>query len=88
MADGFECSLVTPEQALFEGTVTYANLPAHDGQLGVQKGHAPLLVQLGTGELDMTLPGGAHRKFDLSGGFAQVLNDRLTLLSESATERE
>lgn len=88
MADGFQCSLVTPEAALFEGTVTYANLPAHDGQLGVQAHHAPLLVQLGKGQLDVTLPDKTHRKFDLDGGFAQVNNNKLTLLSESATERE
>ncbi|QNN22394.1 hypothetical protein HED60_08940 [Planctomycetales bacterium ZRK34] len=88
MADGFECSLVTPEQSMFEGTVTYANIPAHDGQLGVMANHAPLLVQLGSGELDLTLPGGAHRQFDLTGGFAQVNDNKLTLLSEAATERE
>jgi len=87
VAEQFQCSLVTPERSVFEGAVTYATLPAHDGQLGVMHNHAPLLVQLGEGRLDLTLPGGTHQRYDLSGGFAQVHANKLTLLSESATEQ-
>lgn len=86
MADGFQCSLVTPEKSVFDAAVTYANLPAHDGQMGIQTGHAPLLVQLGEGRLDLTLPGGSHKRFDLSGGFAQMNANKLVLLSEKAVD--
>jgi len=86
MAKTFHCTLVTPESQVFDADVTYANLPAHDGQLGVMHQRAPMVVALGNGRLDLTLDNGSHQKFDLEGGFAQMVDDKLTLLSEKATE--
>jgi F-type H+-transporting ATPase subunit epsilon len=80
----FECNVVTPEQSVFEGQVTYANLPAHDGQWGILHDHAPLLVQLGRGILELETEGGPTRRFSMSGGFAQMNDNRLTLLTENA----
>lgn len=86
MAKAFHCSLVTPEQLLLETEVTYADVPAHDGQMGFMANHAPALVQLGKGPLRLTLPDHSHRTYQLQGGFAQMNANRLTLLSEKATE--
>ncbi len=86
MAKPFHCTVVTPEAEAYDGEVTYANLPAHDGQQGVMAGRAPMVVALGTGRLDLTLDNGSHTKFDLQGGFAQMVDNKLTLLSEKATE--
>lgn len=86
MAKPFHCSLVTPEQAVLETEVTYADLPAHDGQLGIMANHAPLLAQLGKGTLTLTLPDHSKRAYHLEGGFAQMNANRLTLLSEKASE--
>ena len=86
MSKPFRCDLVTPERAVFEGEVSYADVPAHDGQFGVMANHAPLLAQLGTGNLKLTLPDNSQKSFRLEGGFAQVNANRLTLLSEKATE--
>ena len=86
MSKPFPCILVTPEKAVFEGEVSYANVPAHDGQEGILTHHAPLLAQLGTGTLTLTLPDNSKKAWQLEGGFAQMNENRLTLLSENATE--
>ena len=86
MSKPFHCSLVTPERAVFDGEVSYADVPAHDGQFGVMANHAPLLAQLGTGNLKLTLPDDSHRSFRVEGGFAQVNANRLTIVSEKTSE--
>jgi F-type H+-transporting ATPase subunit epsilon len=80
----FQCTLVTPEQQLFDETVTQAILPAHDGQVGILTDRAPLLVRLGTGALRIDLSGGQHRYFFVDGGFAQMKDNRLSILSTDA----
>ena len=87
MAATFALSIVTPEQAVLETEATYANLPAHDGQIGILQNRAPLLTKLGTGTLETRLADGKSRRFDVSGGFAQMRNNKLTVLCEKATEQ-
>ncbi len=88
MADEFHCSLVTPESSLLEIEVIYANLPAHDGQIGIMHNRAPLLTKLGKGKLHLELANGAKRHFHLEGGFAQMCDNHLTLLSEKALDTD
>ena len=78
-----EVSLISPEATVFEGHARQVIAPAWDGQLGVLPGHAPLIVLLGGGELRIDADGGQQR-FDVSGGFMQVVDNRVTILSESA----
>jgi len=80
----FQCTLVTPEQQLIDETVTQAILPAHDGQVGILTDRAPLLVRLGTGTLRLDLAGGQRRFFFVDGGFAQMKDNRLSILSTDA----
>lgn len=76
-------SVISPERTIFEGDADSVVVPAWDGQLGVMKGHAPMLVLLGAG--DMTVKtGGAEQHFQVSGGFMQVADDVVTVLSEHA----
>ncbi len=88
MADEFHCSLVTPESSLLETEIIYANLPAHDGQIGIMHNRAPLLTKLGKGKLHLELPDGTKRHFHLEGGFAQMCDNQLTLLSEKALDTD
>jgi F-type H+-transporting ATPase subunit epsilon len=88
MATPFHCSLVTPERSVLEADVVYADLPAHDGQLGVLNNRAPLLVKLGVGKLRLQMPDGATRRFVLDGGFAQMNRNHLILLCERAYTAE
>jgi F-type H+-transporting ATPase subunit epsilon len=77
---------VTPEKAVYEADATYANLPAFDGQMGVLANRAAVVVQLGSGTLAVQQADGKLRRFAISGGFAQMNKNRLTLLSEKAED--
>lgn len=81
----FQCTVVTPEQQVFDETVTQAILPAHDGQIGVLTHRAPLLVKLGLGSLRLDVQGGQSQTFFIDGGIAQMRDDRLTVLTQEAT---
>lgn len=83
----FRCSIVTPSESLYEGHVEYASVPAYDGQLGVMTGQSPLLTRLGTGALRLDTSEGA-RWYLVDGGFAQVQDNALTLLTEFAKPGE
>jgi len=83
MAKTFRCQVVTPERVVLDKETTFVALPAFDGELGVLAGRAPLIARLGSGELRVEGPGGKERLF-VSGGFAQMASDRLTLLTEEA----
>ncbi len=79
----FHCSVVTPERAILECDTSSVVFPAHDGEIGVLPRRAPLLCRLGTGVLRVTIEG-EERKFFIDGGFAQMVDNRLTLLTEQA----
>jgi F-type H+-transporting ATPase subunit epsilon len=80
----FQCTVVTPEQQVLDETVSQAILPAHDGQIGILTGRAPILVKLGTGPLRVDVQGGGKRTFFVDGGIAQMKDDKLTVLTDDA----
>ena len=88
--------LVTPERTLFDHPATAVELPAKNGYMEVLYGAAPLMAELGAG--DVTLHGVADSKTDgeadgvqrynVSWGFAEVLPDRVTILASDALKPE
>jgi F-type H+-transporting ATPase subunit epsilon len=80
--------LVTPERTLFEHPVTAVELPSKSGYMEVLYGHAPLMAELGAG--DVTLHGGpdGEQRYNVSWGFAEVLPDRVTILASDALKPE
>jgi F-type H+-transporting ATPase subunit epsilon len=74
-------SVISPEAVLFEGDADSVVAPAYDGEVGILTGHAPLMALLGDGEL--RLEGG--RRFKVSGGFMQVLDNHVRVVTEKAT---
>jgi F-type H+-transporting ATPase subunit epsilon len=85
--DTFHCSVITPERAVLEADATFVAFPAHDGEVGILPGRAPLLYKLGAGELRVQSPQGNQTLF-IDGGFAQMVENRLTLLTEAARKIE
>ena len=82
----FQCVIVTPEQQVLDASLTQAILPAHDGLVGILTDHAPLLVKLGTGPLQIDpAGGGASQTFFVDGGVAQMKDNQLTVLTSEAT---
>jgi F-type H+-transporting ATPase subunit epsilon len=90
VAKTFRCSIVTPTTSVFDDQVQYASFPAWDGQHGMMPGQSPLLTRLGVGalRLDFPPPDGGSRWFLIDGGFAQVQDEGLTLLTEGAVPAE
>ena len=78
-----QCVVVTPERAVLDEPVDFVALPMYDGELGVLPGRAPLIGRLGYGELRIR-HGTAVRRFYIDGGFAQVRNDVVTVLTARA----
>ncbi|MBK7369643.1 MAG: ATP synthase F1 subunit epsilon [Candidatus Eisenbacteria bacterium] len=82
MAGTFELSILTPEQAVFEGTVEYVEAPGSEGYFGVLANHAALITALTAGSLKARLAGGAEEKWQVSGGFFEVSNNKATVLAD------
>jgi len=83
MAQTIHIAIVTPEAQALDTHATYASIPAHDGQVGIQHLRANLMTKLGTGPLKLETNEGSIAYF-IQGGYAQVKNDRLTLLTDEA----
>jgi len=73
--------LISPTASAFEGEATSLVVPAHDGQVGILFGHAPMVVLLGSGELRITTLDGESR-FRVSRGFLQVVDNEVSILAE------
>ena len=83
--------LVTPERTLFDHPAVAVELPAKNGYMEVLYGHAPLVAELGAG--DVTLHCGPDApesisRYNVSWGFAEVLGDRVTILAADALKPE
>ena len=86
--------LVTPERVLFEQTADSVDLPSKTGYFEVLYGHAPLMAELGAG--DVIVHGGASgddaakadSRYNVSWGFVEVLPDRVTILANDALKPE
>lgn len=86
MAENFTCTLVTPEEAVFEVDVTSVTVPAHDGQIGILTNRAPLLAKLGYGKLTVTETGGQAKTYFVASGFAQMQDNKLSILTDEAID--
>ena len=78
-------AVISPDRTVFDGSADMVVAPAWDGSLGILQGHAPMLALLGTGEVRVT-DGAEESRFQVEGGFLQVADDVVTLLSEHASE--
>ena len=79
----FRCTVITPERQVLDAQATFLAFPAHDGEMGILRDRAPLLCKLGSGRLRIHSNKGAQHWF-IDGGFAQVLDNRVTILTQEA----
>ncbi len=75
--------IVTAERVVYSEDVDMVVAPGLEGALGILPRHAPLMSVLGIGELRIT-QGGQETGLAIGGGFLEVLNDRVTVLADSA----
>jgi F-type H+-transporting ATPase subunit epsilon len=75
--------LVTPEKVAWSAPADFVVLPAADGEMGVLPGHMPFLVQLAEGEVRVT-ENKQVKRFAVSGGFAEIKDNVVSLFAETA----
>ena len=76
--------LVTPDRVLLDATAEAVELPSMSGYLEALYGHAPLLAELGAGEVRLHGGTSGDQKFFVAWGFVEVLPERVTILAETA----
>jgi F-type H+-transporting ATPase subunit epsilon len=79
--------VVTPERQVLKEAADFVVIPAHDGEIGVLSDRAPLMCELGIGQMRYQKAGATHRLF-IDGGFAQVLQNDVTVLTANAVLAE
>lgn len=84
LPDAIQLVIVTPERQILKETVSEVTMPGADGYLGVLPGHAPLITELGVGELTYRTTGGKSELLAVIRGFAEVLPDHVSVLAETA----
>src|ERR1700680_1134827 len=89
LPDPIELIVVTPQRQVLRETVVEVTLPGAEGQLGILPGHAPLITELGIGELSYRAKNASESTpLAAISGFAEVLGDRVTVLAETAERPE
>ncbi len=76
--------LVSPDRLLLEATAEAVELPSASGYLEALYGAAPLLAELGAGEVRLHGGSSGEQKFFVAWGFVEVLPERVTILAETA----
>jgi F-type H+-transporting ATPase subunit epsilon len=87
MAGNIKLEVVTPEKYVVDEEVQIAVAPGTLGEFGVLIGHTPFLTTLKTGTVHYKDVNGNERFVFVSGGFAEALPDKVTVLAESAERR-
>jgi len=76
--------LVTPDRVLLDATAESVELPSMSGYMEALYGAAPLLAELGAGEVRLHGGSSGDQKFFVAWGFVEVLPQRVTILAETA----
>jgi len=86
-SDSVRCIVVTPEETVLEGEATFVALPLFDGEIGIARGHSPMIGRLGFGE--MRIRSGADTAcYYVDGGFVQVADNLVSVLTNRAIPSE
>jgi F-type H+-transporting ATPase subunit epsilon len=87
MAKTLTLEMVTPEKVALSEAADFVALPAYEGEMGVLPGHEAFLVQLTEGEVRVRADGKV-KSFAVSGGFAEVRDDKIAVFAETAEMAE
>jgi F-type H+-transporting ATPase subunit epsilon len=79
-------AVITPGATVYEGEADLVVVPAWDGEVGFLRDHAPMMALLGDGVMRVTLEG-RETRIHVAGGFVQVADNVVSVLSERAEPR-
>ena len=88
MADTMQFDLVSPERSLVSVAVREVRLPGSEGDLTAMPGHAPAIVTLRPGMVVLVAGDGKQSEFAVTGGFAEINPESVSLLAERGHSRE
>ena len=74
--------IISPEKTLYNGEVSYVNIPGSDGSFGILKNHAPLISTLGEGTVKIKDESNEEKLFEIKGGVAEVLKNNIVILAK------
>ena len=86
MAEKLKFELVSPDALLAAEEAEMVVVPGEDGDFGVLLGHAPVISNLRPGVVDIHNDGAVSKSLFVEGGFAEVVDERCTLLASSAQD--
>jgi F-type H+-transporting ATPase subunit epsilon len=78
-----DCVIVTPEATVREASAQFVAVPLFDGELGIAPRHSPMIGRLGFGEMRI-VEGGVTERYYVDGGFVQVADNVVTVLTPRA----
>lgn len=84
MAKPFRIDVVSPEATVWSGDATFAIARTPDGELGIMADHEPVMAALETGAVVIDSDG-ERTTIGVHGGFLQILDNQVTLLTDRAT---
>jgi len=84
MAETFGFELVSPEKLLLSVQAEMVTVPGEAGDMGILPGHAPVISSLRLGVIEVSKAEGGEERIFVAGGFAEMSNNKLTVLAEEA----
>jgi F-type H+-transporting ATPase subunit epsilon len=84
VAKTFQLDIVSPELVVWSGEAVFIQTKTLDGELGILADHEPLMGALATGAVEVESADGERTTIAMHGGFLQVLNNKVTLLTDRA----
>lgn len=81
----FQCDIVSAEKAIFSGSAEQLVAAGVSGDLGILRGHAPLLTELKPGPVRVTREDGEEEVYFVTGGFLEVQPEVVSVLADTAT---
>jgi len=84
LAKPFQVDVVSPEATVWSGQATIVVARTPEGELGIMADHEPLMGALATGPVEIESETGQRTTIGVHGGFIQVLNNQVTLITDRA----
>lgn len=84
MENGIHLCIVTQDKTAFERDVSYVNIPAAFGSLGILRGHAPMVCAVSRGIVRCTFDGDGAARIEVGSGVAEISDNELTILVADA----
>ena len=80
-----QLDILSPEKKIFSGTADGVQMPGTTGSFEVLNNHAPMIASLGKGRMRVQI-GSESKIYQITGGFVEVLNNKVSVLVEGAKE--